>query len=203
MPEARFHGYDRDAGAIKSATENAERAGVGAACIFARQAVSDLEPPEGPPGLVIVNPALRRADREPQAAVFRLWRAWQDAAGALRWLARGACHQRWWAGQGDRAAVAAERGAGGPWRAEGGRCGGQGFCGDDGVPPRPAGAPLPGVGPDLAFGSWPTRNPTCRARPAPPVAALSIGGRNGRKVWEEVRYCSDRCRREKTRGQAG
>lgn len=56
MPEARFHGYDRDAGAIKSATENAERAGVGAACIFARQAVSDLEPPEGPPGLVIVNP---------------------------------------------------------------------------------------------------------------------------------------------------
>lgn len=56
MPEARFYGYDRDAGAIRSATENAERAGVGAACIFARQAVSDLEPPEGPPGLVIVNP---------------------------------------------------------------------------------------------------------------------------------------------------
>ena len=56
MPEARFYGYDRDAGAVKNAAENADRAGVGAACIFARQAVSDLEPPEGPPGLVIVNP---------------------------------------------------------------------------------------------------------------------------------------------------
>jgi putative N6-adenine-specific DNA methylase len=55
-PQARFYGFDRDAGAVKNATENADRAGVGAACIFARQAVSDLEPPEGPPGLVIVNP---------------------------------------------------------------------------------------------------------------------------------------------------
>lgn len=55
-PPARFHGFDRDAGAVKSAAANAERAGVGAACVFARQAVSDLDPPEGPPGLIIVNP---------------------------------------------------------------------------------------------------------------------------------------------------
>ncbi|MFV1874538.1 THUMP domain-containing class I SAM-dependent RNA methyltransferase [Nioella sp.] len=55
-PEARFYGFDRDAGAVKNATENADRAGIGAFCQFARQAVSDLEPPEGPPGLVIVNP---------------------------------------------------------------------------------------------------------------------------------------------------
>ncbi|TBX28262.1 THUMP domain-containing class I SAM-dependent RNA methyltransferase [Nioella sediminis] len=55
-PQARFYGYDRDAGAVKNAGENADRAGVGAFCQFARQAVSDLEPPEGPPGLVIVNP---------------------------------------------------------------------------------------------------------------------------------------------------
>ncbi len=56
VPHARFYGYDRDAGAVKNATENAARAGVGDWCRFARQAVSDLEPPEGPPGLVIVNP---------------------------------------------------------------------------------------------------------------------------------------------------
>jgi putative N6-adenine-specific DNA methylase len=55
-PGARFYGFDRDAGAVRNAAENAERAGVGAWCSFTRQAVSDLEPPEGPPGLVIVNP---------------------------------------------------------------------------------------------------------------------------------------------------
>lgn len=55
-PEARFYGFDRDAGAVRNAADNAERAGVGAWCHFTRQAISDLEPPEGPPGLVIVNP---------------------------------------------------------------------------------------------------------------------------------------------------
>ena len=56
MPAPLFHGFDRDDGAVRNATKNAERAGVAEACRFARQAVSDLEPPEGPPGLVIVNP---------------------------------------------------------------------------------------------------------------------------------------------------
>ena len=55
-PKAQFYDYDRDTNAIKNATENADRAGVGALCQFARQAVSDLEPPVGPPDLVIVNP---------------------------------------------------------------------------------------------------------------------------------------------------
>ncbi|QYX55799.1 class I SAM-dependent RNA methyltransferase [Roseovarius sp. SCSIO 43702] len=51
-----FHGRDRDAGAIKGARENALRAGVADHCTFAQGAISDLTRPEGPPGLVIVNP---------------------------------------------------------------------------------------------------------------------------------------------------
>jgi len=49
-----FHGSDRDAGAIKMATDNAARAGV--EVTFNRAAVSDLTPPDTVPGLVIVNP---------------------------------------------------------------------------------------------------------------------------------------------------
>ncbi|KAA5605482.1 class I SAM-dependent RNA methyltransferase [Roseospira marina] len=52
----RAYGYDRDAGAITMSGENAARAGVEAWTAFAQQTVSDLEPPPGPPGLVIVNP---------------------------------------------------------------------------------------------------------------------------------------------------
>ena len=55
-PPAMFFGFDRDAGAVANATANADRAGVAAFTRFARQAVSDLTPPEGPAGLVIVNP---------------------------------------------------------------------------------------------------------------------------------------------------
>lgn len=52
----RFFGFDRDDGAIRGAVSNAERAGVAGVTAFQRQAISDLEPPEGSPGLVIVNP---------------------------------------------------------------------------------------------------------------------------------------------------
>ncbi|SLN09823.1 Ribosomal RNA large subunit methyltransferase L [Roseovarius litorisediminis] len=52
----RFYGSDRDAGAVASARANAERAGVSHLTDFAQHAVSDLEPPDGAPGLVIVNP---------------------------------------------------------------------------------------------------------------------------------------------------
>lgn len=52
----RFLGADRDAGAIRSSVENAARAGVSALTTFLTQSVSDFTPPEGPPGLVIVNP---------------------------------------------------------------------------------------------------------------------------------------------------
>lgn len=54
--EARFFGSDRDAGAVRSATANAERAGVADLCGFDCHAISDLARPDGPAGLVIVNP---------------------------------------------------------------------------------------------------------------------------------------------------
>jgi len=52
----QFHGSDRDAGAIRDATANATRAGVAGICQFQTHAISDLQRPDGPPGLVIVNP---------------------------------------------------------------------------------------------------------------------------------------------------
>ncbi|MCI5110831.1 MAG: class I SAM-dependent RNA methyltransferase [Marivita sp.] len=54
--DQRFYGFDRDAGAIANATANADRAGVAEVTSFTHQAVADLTPPDGPPGLVIVNP---------------------------------------------------------------------------------------------------------------------------------------------------
>ena len=52
----RFWGSDRDAGAIAAAQANAKRAGVDDVCSFHEQPIGTLERPEGPPGLVIVNP---------------------------------------------------------------------------------------------------------------------------------------------------
>ena len=52
----RFHGFDRDAGAVRMSAANAARAGVGDICTFVPGDVADVEPPEGPPGLVMVNP---------------------------------------------------------------------------------------------------------------------------------------------------
>ncbi|NBD31142.1 MAG: class I SAM-dependent RNA methyltransferase, partial [Alphaproteobacteria bacterium] len=54
--ECRFFGSDRDSGAIRMSAANAERAGVAAVTHFEMKPVSDLTRPEGPPGLVIVNP---------------------------------------------------------------------------------------------------------------------------------------------------
>ena len=51
-----FYGSDRDAGAIASARANADRAGVSAVTHFHHLPISDLQPPEGPKGLVIINP---------------------------------------------------------------------------------------------------------------------------------------------------
>lgn len=56
VPEGRFYGFDRDQGAVRNATANAEQAGVSDFVQFACQPVSALEPPDGPPGLVIANP---------------------------------------------------------------------------------------------------------------------------------------------------
>ena len=55
-PDARFYGSDRDANAIAMSRANAERAGVDRLTDFQQRAASALAPPDGPPGLVIVNP---------------------------------------------------------------------------------------------------------------------------------------------------
>ncbi|TMV06999.1 class I SAM-dependent RNA methyltransferase [Ruegeria sediminis] len=51
-----FHGSDRNDGAIEASRANAARAGVDGITRFQHRAVSDLKAPDGPPGLVIVNP---------------------------------------------------------------------------------------------------------------------------------------------------
>jgi putative N6-adenine-specific DNA methylase len=56
VPGFVFYGSDRDAGAIEMSRANAARAGVTDFTTFQQHAVSDLVPPVGPPGLVIVNP---------------------------------------------------------------------------------------------------------------------------------------------------
>ena len=67
-----FHGFDRDTGAIRGATDNAARAGLSDAVSFAQRSVSDLVPPEGPPGLVICNPpyGARIGNRKPLFALY-------------------------------------------------------------------------------------------------------------------------------------
>ncbi len=55
-PSIRFYGSDRDAGAIKMSEANAERAGISDFSEFREQSISDLTPPDGPKGLVIINP---------------------------------------------------------------------------------------------------------------------------------------------------
>ncbi|SFK87611.1 putative N6-adenine-specific DNA methylase [Loktanella salsilacus] len=52
----QFYGSDRDTGAVRNATANAQRAGVGDITTFAHHAISDLPRPAGPPGLIMVNP---------------------------------------------------------------------------------------------------------------------------------------------------
>ena len=52
----RFYGSDQDAGAIRMSRANAERAGVAGLIEFQQHTVDDLVAPQGPPGLVIVNP---------------------------------------------------------------------------------------------------------------------------------------------------
>jgi len=55
-PAVRFFGSDRDAGAVRMAAANAARAGVDEWVTFRQQGASEAVPPEGGPGLVIVNP---------------------------------------------------------------------------------------------------------------------------------------------------
>lgn len=55
-PIPQFFGSDRDAGAVRMSLANAERAGVTGFTRFERCPISDLEPPDCAPGIVIVNP---------------------------------------------------------------------------------------------------------------------------------------------------
>jgi putative N6-adenine-specific DNA methylase len=55
-PPIHFYGFDQNGTVINAAKENTARAGVSEACHFKAQPLSKLTRPEGPPGLVIVNP---------------------------------------------------------------------------------------------------------------------------------------------------
>jgi putative N6-adenine-specific DNA methylase len=68
----QFHGFDRDAGAIRAAEANAARAGVAEATAFHCQPIGALAPPDGPPGLVIVNPpyGARIGNKKPLYALY-------------------------------------------------------------------------------------------------------------------------------------
>lgn len=69
----RFHGFDRDAGAIRMSLENAARAGVDSLTAFEACDIAELQPPPGPPGLVVVNPPYgeRIGDKGDVAGLYR------------------------------------------------------------------------------------------------------------------------------------
>ncbi|MFD2646653.1 class I SAM-dependent RNA methyltransferase [Devosia albogilva] len=71
--DLRFFGSDRDAGAIRMSSENAERAGVGAVTVFDARSIDALQRPDGPEGLVIVNPPYgsRIGSKAPLVALHR------------------------------------------------------------------------------------------------------------------------------------
>lgn len=80
-PHARsgivFQGFDRDPGAIRMSTENAERAEVSDRTQFAQSALKDLARPEGAPGWVVTNPpyGARIGDK---SAVFGVYKAFGE-----------------------------------------------------------------------------------------------------------------------------
>lgn len=71
--DLKFFGSDRDAGAVEMSRANAERAGVSAITEFRQQAVSELTRPEGPAGIVIVNPpyGTRIGDKNALSPLYR------------------------------------------------------------------------------------------------------------------------------------
>ncbi len=71
-PAVKFFGFDRDAGAIQSAQKNAHNAGVSDATVFNCQAISELQPPETPPGIFLVNPpyGARIGNRKPLFGLY-------------------------------------------------------------------------------------------------------------------------------------
>lgn len=69
--DVRFYGSDKDAGAVRMSQDNADRAGVADLCTFAQTSAGDLTPPDGAPGIVIVNPPYgsRIGDKKPLFAL--------------------------------------------------------------------------------------------------------------------------------------
>ncbi len=67
-----FRGWDRDAGAVTMAAQNARGAGVEEICRFERAALAELTRPEGAPGLVMINPpyGTRIGDRKLLFALY-------------------------------------------------------------------------------------------------------------------------------------
>lgn len=72
-PSFRFYGSDRDAGAVNMSHANAVRAGVDSITYFQQLTVPEISRPEGPPGLVIVNPPYgdRIGDKASLGALYR------------------------------------------------------------------------------------------------------------------------------------
>lgn len=70
--ELTFYGADRDQGAITMSRRNAEAAGVSDHTEFTCQPISELARPDGPPGLVIVNPpyGARIGNKKPLFALY-------------------------------------------------------------------------------------------------------------------------------------
>lgn len=73
-PAARCHGSDRDAGAVAMSQANAARAGVTGITEFRQATISEITPPEGPAGLVVINPPYGSRIGERQA-LLPLYRA--------------------------------------------------------------------------------------------------------------------------------
>jgi putative N6-adenine-specific DNA methylase len=55
-PDLKFYGHDRDKGAVAMSRQNAKRANIRQLTHFSHQTISELSAPEGPTGIVIINP---------------------------------------------------------------------------------------------------------------------------------------------------
>lgn len=83
----RFTGSDRDAGAVRASAENAARAGVADVTSFTCRPVSEVMRPDGPPGLVMINPpyGLRIGDKAPLLDLYAtLGRVLRERFGGWR-----------------------------------------------------------------------------------------------------------------------
>ncbi len=72
-PAAHFYGFDRDKGAIERSQANAQRADLGDQCTFTHAPIGTLKRPDGPAGLVIINPpyGVRLGDVKKLSALYK------------------------------------------------------------------------------------------------------------------------------------